>query len=291
MADTPAADLLVRYWRWLFHLRVHAALEQRLAAGGLTAAGIRRRIERIGRSIFDEARAVLGEEGMLLPPASEESAYVEFSATYWETARFCAQFLPRYFPAIGGPEAVEATLGRGPGPRKLVSRVPAARRSGAQRRMFAGRVVRPGGWPSRGGDRHADGKGDGPHLCEAPGGPFRQIGTCALFRQEVPPPDAESDSAGRAGKHRAGGDLARPRRTLRAPELAGRAWAAVRMDVDRLAARLQAALDIRDQSAEPWQGAPLALVHETPRGRWTARPACCTTCKRSAWTMSGTFTR
>src|SRR5262249_51549595 len=41
LAALPRGQALVRYWRMLFHARVHLALQQRAAEGKLTAAGVR----------------------------------------------------------------------------------------------------------------------------------------------------------------------------------------------------------------------------------------------------------
>src|SRR5262249_23473475 len=43
LAATPRGETLIRYWRLLFHCRVHGVLEQRFAAGELTEADLRRR--------------------------------------------------------------------------------------------------------------------------------------------------------------------------------------------------------------------------------------------------------
>ena len=110
-ASLPAADLLVRCWRLLFHARVHVALDESLAAGRLTAATVRRRIHAIGPAEFDEIRAVLGQEELLLPPRSDESTYVEFVATYLELRRFAPSFVPRFFPGLANLESVDALVG------------------------------------------------------------------------------------------------------------------------------------------------------------------------------------
>ena len=111
-AALPAADLLVRCWRLLFHARIHVALDESLAAGRLTAAVVGRRIHALGAAEFDEVRAVLGQEELLLPPRGDEATYVEFVATYLELRRFAPSFLPRYFPGLANPEAVDALVGQ-----------------------------------------------------------------------------------------------------------------------------------------------------------------------------------
>ena len=53
---------------------------------------------------------MLYQENFLLPPASDWSCYVEFAAVYLELRRFAPSFLPRCFPSLDDPLAVEAVL-------------------------------------------------------------------------------------------------------------------------------------------------------------------------------------
>src|SRR5262245_745467 len=69
--------LLLKYWRRLFHSRVHLALESRDA---LDDDAVRDRIEQIGRTEFEEIRAVLVEDRYLPPDPSDKLTYVEFAA-------------------------------------------------------------------------------------------------------------------------------------------------------------------------------------------------------------------
>ena len=59
LAALSRDEALVLYWRLLFHARVHVALDERVAEGRLTEAGVRHRIQRIGTTEFDAIRAVL----------------------------------------------------------------------------------------------------------------------------------------------------------------------------------------------------------------------------------------
>lgn len=54
------------------------------------------------------------------------------------------------------------------------------------------------------------------------------------------------------------------------PEFVDRTQAAIKMDVFRLIRRLQAALELDDAEGQPWHESLFALVHQTPRGIWTA---------------------
>ncbi|HTU89541.1 MAG TPA: hypothetical protein VMF69_05535, partial [Gemmataceae bacterium] len=58
-ASSDRARMLLRYWRLLFHARIHLAIQARSASDGAVKEGVRSRIQRIGLTEFDEATAVL----------------------------------------------------------------------------------------------------------------------------------------------------------------------------------------------------------------------------------------
>ncbi|HZJ68307.1 MAG TPA: hypothetical protein VFD36_32620 [Kofleriaceae bacterium] len=93
-------DELVRAWRAIFHAHVHRAFDELLARGRITPASVRERIHRIGQTEFDEIRSVLRQEDLLLPPADDTSAYVEFVALYLELRHFAPRTLDRTFPTV-----------------------------------------------------------------------------------------------------------------------------------------------------------------------------------------------
>jgi hypothetical protein len=97
-AGDPAE--LSHAWRAIFHGRVHQALDARVAAGALTAASVRARIHGIGQTEFDEIRTVLRQEDLLLPPADDTAAYLEFIALYLELRAFAPRALDRTFPTL-----------------------------------------------------------------------------------------------------------------------------------------------------------------------------------------------
>ena len=109
-SERSAEEILLGYWRLLFHARVHVEMDRRLESQALTPAAVRRQVHRIGQSQFDEIRAVLYSEDMLLPPRRDPSVYVEFAAVYFELAHFDPELLPQYFPTIIDPKAVEEIL-------------------------------------------------------------------------------------------------------------------------------------------------------------------------------------
>lgn len=93
-------------WREIFHARVHEAFE-RLA---LPPAAIRQRINAIGQTAFDEVRLVLRQEDLLLPPADDAGAYVEFVALYLELRHFAPRTLAETFPILHGAGTVDETI-------------------------------------------------------------------------------------------------------------------------------------------------------------------------------------
>jgi hypothetical protein len=103
-------EVLLKFWRFLFHARAHLTLHQRIAAGLLTEEGVRQRIERIGTTAFAEAHAVLRQEYFLLPPDRPLEAYEEFTALYWELRYFARHRLAAFFPAVDRFETIEAVL-------------------------------------------------------------------------------------------------------------------------------------------------------------------------------------
>jgi hypothetical protein len=109
LRTTPRDEVLRDYWRRLFHARIHVLLEDRLACGAWGAGEIRRRIDDIGQTPFDEIRQVLRGEDRWLPPRDDRSAYVEFVATFEELRHFAPHLLPIYFPGID-PERIAAMI-------------------------------------------------------------------------------------------------------------------------------------------------------------------------------------
>src|SRR5206468_3393973 len=101
----PADRLLRKYWRLLFHARVHAALRQRRQSGALDDGTVRERVRRLGLAEFAEARLVLRQEHFLLPPGDDATTYEEFAALYLELRHFAPDKLPRYFPDLDAAAA------------------------------------------------------------------------------------------------------------------------------------------------------------------------------------------
>ena len=102
--------MLGRYWRLLFHAALHRELDERLL--GLTGAGLRGRIEDIGRVAFEEARNVLVQDGLLTENADDRDAYVELASYFLELRYFNPALIPVCFPSLPPESVVEAVLTR-----------------------------------------------------------------------------------------------------------------------------------------------------------------------------------
>lgn len=87
--------------RAAFHARVHLDLD-----GKLDVAAVRARVDALGQTAMDEIRAVLREDGALLPGADEVETWVEFVATYVELAEFEPEALAESFPSVDRAKAV-----------------------------------------------------------------------------------------------------------------------------------------------------------------------------------------
>ena len=248
--ETPGDEILIHCWQLLFHARIHAALAERSAAGEFTPALVRRRIHEIGPAEFDEIRTILDHEDLLLPPRSDESTYVEFVAMYWELRYFAASFLSRFFPGIKNPAAVESIL------RQDVEVEP----------LF--QTTRPTGAPA---PRDLGELDEWTYLSMEPEShltdslPPSEISSetkyRVLMRKSQKP--ASVGNVVRAAVYRARAERCAP------AEYVGRVRSAVKMDVYRLIRRLQAALELKEASPQPWQESLFALVNQTPRGIWT----------------------
>ncbi len=103
-------EVMTRVWRTVFHARVHQALDARVSEGGLGDAEIRRRIDAIGQTEFDEIRAILRHDDVVLPPADEREVYIEFAALYLELRHFAPALLVTTFPGVAEHERVMETL-------------------------------------------------------------------------------------------------------------------------------------------------------------------------------------
>ncbi len=255
LAELNGDEALHKFWRQLFHARIHMALDQLIAEGRLGEADVRNRIAQIGQTEFAEIGAVLRQEDYLLPPKSDHTTYVEFAAVYLELRYFVPGFLRSYFPSLEDLPAIEELLRRDVDGEALLA------------------ATRPAG--------AAD-----PHIpLEVP----RAERALLADRSDEPQPEAperrlparkRSDSfaarlAARADRVSKPGNLVRAAilRTRAAryanTESATAMRDKARSELGRLARRLQAALNFTDNEADEWARALVSLLDQSARGIWT----------------------
>jgi len=104
-------DLLRYYWRLLFHARIDFELGPKTTTDRMPSSELRRRIDALGQTQFDEIRSVLRAEQMLVRPDDPRLVYAEFVAVWHELRAFAPALLPLYFPALSDEEAVLRLIG------------------------------------------------------------------------------------------------------------------------------------------------------------------------------------
>jgi hypothetical protein len=242
------ASLLTRYWRLLFHSRVHLELDERAARGEVDAGVLRRWVRRIGITEFAEVRAVLVQERLLLPDADLWSTWVEFAATYLELEYFAPGASLHYFPGLDGQGSAAAVLA------EIVD----------AEGLFAATRPRGAELPNAESPREDDAipapedHGQAPVLAQS-----RRRSPRAFHRLVR----RAQSAASRGNLVRACILLQQARR--RAP---GKSVRRLRSDVRRhlahLVGSLQAALQFSDAEADSWQDALSALVARAAEGPW-----------------------
>jgi hypothetical protein len=110
LARSRQPELLAKLWRTIFHAHVHLELDRLVALGTLTLPTIRQRIAAVGRVEFDEIRAMLRSDELLLPPGGERELYTEFAALYLELRQFAPDLVATTFPGLGDPDAIDAIV-------------------------------------------------------------------------------------------------------------------------------------------------------------------------------------
>src|SRR5262245_61183040 len=103
LAGRDAGQVLLEYWRLLFHSHVHLALAGR-------GVPVDDRVRELGDVVFDEARAVLRQDQYLLDPDSRAAVYDEFAAVFLELRYFAPRHLAATFPAAEDLGHVEQIL-------------------------------------------------------------------------------------------------------------------------------------------------------------------------------------
>ncbi len=230
-------EVLGQLWRAAFHGLVHLAIEAKMARGELAEPALRERIDRIGQTEFDEIRAVLRHDDLLLPPQGDREAYAEFAALYLELRHFAPALVLRMFPALGDLARIDAILAPDVDAGGLLAR------------------SRPEGAVEGGPGRLARKETSGPTFSALPSIELR------LLPRRPPDRAAAARLLARAASARAGGRLVRAgllatraAAGLPAAEEA-KARALARADFEALSARFSAAIRPRgDGGARPASG-------------------------------------
>lgn len=106
----PDHDLLLLYWRRLFHVTLHREVGESLEAAG--HEGFRERVTSLGTAAFEEARKVLTDEGLLVDPSDDRLTYLEFVVNYLELKFFEPHLLQVYFPSKPNDEIIQRLIGK-----------------------------------------------------------------------------------------------------------------------------------------------------------------------------------
>ncbi len=254
--------MCLRYWRMLFHLRVHRALDSAVEVGSLTEPVVRRHVEEIGQVEFDEIDVMLRREKYLPPDHTRTMGFVEFAAVYLELNHFQPDWIPAYFPGLDQFETVNEILKRYVDGGRLVDQT---RVEGAPESPLTKQSADPDQTPNWWDDD--DNKPRGPQS-------YHTLGE-------------------RARKSSSRGNNARAARlwlqaAYHSPSLlAGDAVVNARREVEQLTRRLQAALRFDDARADEWADALFALLAAARPGFWNQDAGCCMTCSASRWIMNG----
>lgn len=253
LARRERETTLLKYWRLLFHARVHLALQAR----GLDAGDgwVHERIWRMGRTEFDEAAAVLRQEHFVLPPGDARTVYEEFAAVYLELRHFEPHLLPLYFPACTDFAALDALLAQDVDAAALFA---ATRLEGAP-------DPAPPTVPTIEEEQEilARSDGDGEEN-EHPLLAVREGKGPRAYRRLL---DRAVRASSRDNLVRAA--IFRMRAVPLAPSgQVNPTRAAARRAIEQFSNRLQKALDYPDAVAEDWRQALLALLEPAARGIW-----------------------
>ncbi len=245
LAATPRGAILLKFWRTLFHAHVHLALEGRFA-GTEGAALLRDRIRQLGQTEFAEIRAVLQKEDYLLPPGDERETYIEFAAVYLELRHFARPLLSCYFPGIDDLGRVDQLLARDLDAAALLA---ATRLPGAPEPVI----------PEETSTEDEEGR---PLPAGGPA-PLAQSNYRLLKRwKRLAKKAAERGNVVRAAISR------RQAVEVAPPTQVEEFRAGARADLERLAVRLRAALDLPHADPVRWRKALMPLLKPATQGFW-----------------------
>ena len=234
------------YWRLNYHARLDYQLRDATAPSRMSTALLRQRINRIGQIEFDEIRAVLRQEAMLIHPDSEREIYAEFVAVFCELDQFAPSLLSLYFPALRDLDVIRnliredcspAEIFEASTPTELIGQsaaeIPDDRQSGKPAAEDATVAAKPSEWRCRQRLRRAE------RLREQ----GNSVRAALQFQQAL---------------------AAAP------PELAEEARSKRDAELDTLARRLQSALELTDELTTTWRRIAAEILSSATRGFWNA---------------------
>ena len=236
------AEALGWIWRRLFHARVHAAIDAKLAARQLDSARVDQRIAAIGRREFAEIRSVLDRDAWLLKPQDDASVYGEFVAVFLELHYFYHGLAAAYFPGISDLEAVSELIEQDVDGRLLFE------------------STRPPAAPDPAPHPVVD---DRPQA--APPTEGKAVRSEGRFRWVM----ARSDAARSTGNVVRSAILRAKAARLGGPSQAGRARSGMADDMSALARRLAEALRIESVRSPDFRGVLGSLLNHTDQGDWS----------------------
>ena len=247
-------EALVKFWRQLFHARVHLALDELIEGGKLGDGEVRSRVQQIGATEFEEIRSVLRQEDYLLPPKSDLTVYVEFVAVYLELRYFVPSFLRSYFPSLDDTHRIDELLKHDVDGESLLALTRPAGASDADLRTesqspgqlgWRDRLDEPQPWPRR-----------------LPARKRSDRTSAALVKK--------ADHVSKLGNVVRAAILRTRAARYATPEASHAQRDKARVEIGRLGRRLQAALGFSDNEADEWSKSLLSLLDQSARGIWTA---------------------
>lgn len=236
------------YWRLMFHARIDFVMLSLTAAGRMSMKELRRRVDQLGQTAFDEIRSVLRAEQMLMRSEDDRNVYAEFVAVYHEFTAFAPELLPLYFPSLASREEVMAVIAPDCDAAALL------------------KSTRPSGLPQS-DDANSD----------------KPIAQVAVSK----PSPAIEPTRPRSARHAAGlirraEKLSVKENNVRAalilqkavdaspPEVVDRTTERFHEEIQRLVSRLQSALELSEQAVSPWFTMCAKLLPGAQHGFWNA---------------------
>ncbi len=106
------ASISLKYWRLLFHARVHLALGELWADGKLGNDNVQHYRDELGQPTFDEIRTVLVQDHHLQPNADDAATLLEFAAVFLEMLYFAPSMVRASFPGLPSIDHIAKLLRR-----------------------------------------------------------------------------------------------------------------------------------------------------------------------------------